>query len=194
MEIKMNNDGKMEVDFSGVPDYVMDAFNNLMKKIGEWNQAQQELELLKNKHKDNKRWKPNDDERYFTIDSSGGISTSTWNEKYNYLNEIDLNRYSLNNIFKTKEEAEFELERKKVMIELEDYAREHNDEIDWDSMEEKYFICYNHHKYCVCVKFCIFIEYCNATYFSSRKIAENAIKYVGEDRIKKYCFGIEIDE
>lgn len=184
MEIKMNNDGKMEVDFSGVPDYVMDAFNNLMKKIGEWNQSQQELKSSENQRKDNKRWKPNDDVMYYYLSNNGTIREDTWVGL-----KIDDRRYNFNNVFKIKEEAEFELERRKVIIELEDYAREHNDEI------KKYFIVYDKDDNDLCVDYnCVSsLITLGVIYFSSEKIAENAIKYVGEDRIKKYCFGVDAD-
>lgn len=196
MEIKMNNDGKMEVDFSGVPDYVMDAFNSLMKKIGEWNQSQQELESSDNQQKDNKRWKPNDREMYFYIGGNGVIFTDTWSESDGYLDRTDADRYFFNNVFNTNEEAEFEVERRKVMVELEDYAREHNDKMDWNNdCQTKYYIGFiNNEEKEIYIGQALLCKIFGVIYFSSEEITQKAIRAVGEDRIKKYCFGIDINK
>ncbi len=91
----------------------------------------------------NKVWKPEKDETYYYLYSYGKIEEDTWDNA----NE-DRIRYAIGNCFKTKEEAEFALERQKVITELKRFALEHNDkEIDWNNIEQrKCFLSYQHDK------------------------------------------------
>ena len=71
-------------------------------------------------------WKPNYGRKYFYINDCGGIMNSEW-----YDDRIDSEFYKIGNCFKTKEEAEFELERIKVKTELRRFSEENNEyEID----------------------------------------------------------------
>ena len=125
---------------------------------------------------------------YYTIGVYGQATTQKWN------NDIGDNRaYAAGNIFKTQEEAEFEIEKRKVKAELERYALEHNDP-DFEEWNGK-----NWHYYIRCFQECSTLEIgdlCSrrvesATYFTSEIIAKGAIKQIGADRIKKYIFGVE---
>lgn len=56
--------------------------------------------------------------------------------------------------------------------------------------QEKYYFYYN----CTYKRFDINLVYGtkgNAIYFSSKEIAEQAVKEIGEERIKKYYFEVE---
>jgi len=134
-----------------------------------------------------KMWKPKCGELFFYINDCGGIMNSEW-----YDDRIDSEFYKIGNCFKTKEEAELELERIKVKTELRRFAEENNEcEIDWkDKKQEKWFISYNCKEEIInpicAYDFCI----CNI-YFTSEEIAKQAVSYVGEERLKKYYFGIE---
>ena len=76
---------------------------------------------------------------YYYVANAGNIQKSVWDN-----DEYALARQQIGNCFKSEEEAEFTVERLKVIKELEDYAKEHNDEIDWDNRSScKYYICYN---------------------------------------------------
>lgn len=134
-----------------------------------------------------KMWKPNYGRKYFYINDCGAIINSKW-----YDDVIDTYRYEIGNCFKTKEETEFALEKVKVETELRRFAEENNEhEIDWtDEDQEKWFIFYN------CDTKNIDTEYDNTLrthyiYFSSKEIAKQAIKHIGEERLKKYYFRIE---
>lgn len=145
------------------------------------------LEIKKNKNK----WKPNTNELYYTINYNNmEIGLYKW---FDSLEEKAL--YTYNNCFKTKEEAEFRLEQIKIYNELKNFADENNDEMDWhNETQEKYYIIFigAENKLWVDYKYTnIFI---GQIYFSRQELAEQAIKEVGEERIKKYLFGIKVEE
>ena len=132
---------------------------------------------------------PKDGEKYWSIvGSSGGrLANYTWSSDY-----FGYGLLAIGNCFKTREEAEFEVKKLKVIKELKDYALEHNEsEIDWkDRNKEKWFIHYDY-PYSVIRSVWTYSMVLSAVYFTSSQVAENAIKAIGEDRLKKYYFGIE---
>lgn len=134
--------------------------------------------------KENKKWKPEFKEIYWWIFDGSIVYTS-------FVNEIlDEFRLSIGNYFKTKEEAEFRLEQIKVYSELKNFADENNKEIDLLKGENLYRI-----EYSTCSKRLDVSDYImldiGQIYFSSEKLAYQAIEKVGADRIKKYLFGVE---
>ena len=135
----------------------------------------------------NKVWKPEKDETYYYLYSYGKIEEDTWDNA----NE-DRIRYAIGNCFKTKEEAEFALERQKVIMELKRFALKHNEgEIDWnDSNQIKYFLSYQHDKNIIFIDFYYSVQIYNI-YFTSEEIAQAAIKEIGEERLKKYYFEVK---
>lgn len=139
--------------------------------------------------KKNKRWKPENEDRYYYITGKGIINFCKW------IDRKDSNYFNLRNCFKTLEEAEFELERRKVVAELQNYADDHNDEIDWnDSDLGKWMIIYNYQSERILLIDNYYSHYMNSIDFSSKNIAQKAIDTVGEDRIKKYIFGVSEDK
>ena len=152
-------------------------------------ERKQLLELVKKGNKSpKKRWRGEGNNHYYFISGAGGIGKGR-EDKVAY----DSNRYQLGNYFKTKEEAEFELNRRLVYQELKDYALEHNEcEFDWKNRyQPKWSIFYDTES--ECLKYDDFYTFCDITqiHFSSEKIAREAVTTVGEDRIKKYLFGID---
>lgn len=142
------------------------------------------LSLIEKAKQKNKVWKPEENETYYYSYSYGNIDEDTWDST----NE-DRNRYALGNCFKTKEEAEFALERQKVIMELKRFALEHNEkEIDWSDGKPKWLICSNRNH--VGVKYVNLLKE-NNIYFTSEKITQAAIKEIGEERIKKYYFEVK---
>lgn len=134
----------------------------------------------------NKVWKPEVEEKFYTLFGDGSINELTW------LNHADiLKRYEIGNCFKTKDEAKFTLEKLKVITELKRYAMEHNEkEIDWNDEDQDKFGLYFHHQ----SKKILINVYtsCQTTfiYFTSKEIARSAIETIGEERIKKYYFEV----
>ena len=112
------------VDVSGCSPEVIKAITQTLSRVKEDLQKVANTNKEENKKKDaNKRWKPKFGENYFRIDSCDDIALLRWDNDI-----IDNKYYNFRNIYKTKEEAEFEVERRKVMIELQNYADEHNGE------------------------------------------------------------------
>lgn len=142
------------------------------------------LNLIEKANGESKVWKP--EKNYWLIDNSGVCN-------FNYNDDsTDKFLYNIGNCFKTKEEAEFAVEKLKVITEFKRFALENNKcELDWnDEFQEKYSIYYNVKKRKIDIEYwCIYKE--NTIYFSSKEIAERAIKAIGEDRLKKYYFEVE---
>lgn len=139
--------------------------------------------------KDFKRWKPNDGERCWTILGDFTADTNYFTPDYN----PDKRRYKYGNLFKTKEEAEFALEKIKIYIELKNFADENNGRpIEWQQPNIKnYYIYWSHNRNALYVSDHWTCQDLGQIYFSSEELAKQAIQKVGEDRIKKYLFGVE---
>ena len=134
-------------------------------------------------------WKPKVGESYWSIRPwSGAVRTCYYDHK------IDGFAVSMGLCFQTKEQAEFMAKKLKVIHELEKFAFENNEkEIDWNDVNQtKYYLgmfqsdkiiaVFSTYKWCY-TPFNI--------YFTSVAIAKKAIETIGEDRIKKYYFGIK---
>lgn len=154
--------------------------------------AEQETKLkellgIKNK----KKWIPIEGERYYYFDSYGDITRQCYGDEC----EADDFRVATGNCFKTQEEAQFRLNQIKVYAKLKNFADEHNDEIDWkdkNGCKNKYcIVCDFDRKAKIYIAYACYVKESGTIYFSSKELAEQAIKEVGEDRIKKYLFGVE---
>ncbi len=134
-----------------------------------------------------KVWKPENNETYFYISGHGRINYHKWNN-----DSTDNRYYGIGNCFQTKEEAEFALEKVKVETELRRFAEENNEyQIDWKNRNQnKWFIYYNYVMKNIGVVYDTVLR-THCIYFSSKEIAEQAIDYIGEERLKKYYLGIE---
>lgn len=144
------------------------------------------LKLIKKANAESKVWKPKLRDDYWFINNRG-VDYFNSNE-----DQIDDFLYSVGNCFKTKEEAEFALERQKVITELKRFAEENNEyELDWhNGKQNKYEIYYDASDEKIDV-YWFYTNKRNLIYFSSEKIAREAIKTIGEDRLKKYYFEVE---
>lgn len=138
--------------------------------------------------KDNKRFKPKQGEKYYYIYPDLSLA----NTHYDCGFSSDRDRVAYGNCFKTSEEAKFAAEQIKVYQELKNFAEENNDPMDWeDPMQDKTFIMYDYNLGGLRATYNCWQKALGTIYFSSNKLAEQAIKKVGEDRIKKYLFGVE---
>ena len=126
-----------------------------------------------------------DGDRYLFLTNLGTIMTGIWRN-----DDSDHNRLRFGNVFLTEEDAKFASKRLKVIAELNKYAKEFSDE-EWMNKDlRKYHIgfdygyggisCYisNRRRY-------------SEIYFESSEKAQEAIKWVGEDRVKKYYLGVK---
>lgn len=135
------------------------------------------------KKKTNERkLKPQIGEIYWIIDESGTVHNTSWGNL-----EIENDRWDCGNAYKTEKEAIDELEKRKVETELKRYAKMYNDPDKemWDGENTHYELCYNVvSKHIEC--YSVLITRRNQVYFTSEGIAKNALKEIGEDRIKRY--------
>ena len=150
----------------------MDKIEELENKIKE---LASEIERLK----EEQGYKPIYEEDYWFIRCDNEAVSNKW-----YGDNIDEARYELGSVFKTKEEAEFRVEQLKVEAELRRFARPFkiggkNYMLQYLLNGDKIVITYFE------------VSRCGNMYFPSREIAQKAIDTVGEDRIKKYYFGVE---
>ena len=122
---------------------------------------------------------------YFYIASTGDIYSNHWVQ-----DESDTKSYEIGNVFKTKEEALFEVEKRKVLHELKQLGR------PFRPNKCNYGICLHHdspdNQKELFYKSATEVEQIYGDYyFDSIPKAKDAVYRIGEDRIKKYLFGIE---
>ena len=159
--------------------------NELMEKYGDYEVKEGFMDLLE-KPKPKSVWNLKDRDIYYLLNSYGDVTDTIW------LNtETDNYRLSVGNVFLTKEDAEFAGERLKVIAELKKYEKEFSYE-EWRSANtQKYYLYYNWTNDEVNTDYNYFSSYGNQLLFESGEKAQEAINAVGEDRIKKYYFGVK---
>lgn len=155
---------------------LQNTFDSLRKVI-ETDKEEQKKKETKN------HWKPITSEKYFFTYSSGDVDSVIWTE-----NKADKGRYGLRNVFRTKEDAEFEVERRKIMAELQNYADKHNGEIAHPSYA--FWLALDEDDMSITVENDSFLPPVGTVLFSNGDIAYDAIETIGEDRILKYMFRV----
>ena len=119
-----------------------------------------------------------DGERYYRLFSDGDIDKLVFNTDY------DKQARDIGNAFLTKEEAEFELERRRVEAILKKYSR------SFKSGEFNYIVVYDteNNRILVCAA-----QFNNsgAPVFENKEIAQKVIDEIGEYRLKKHWFGVK---
>ena len=118
-----------------------------------------------------------DSEEYYYICSDGDIGCADFGCCY------DEKIREIGNMFLSREEAEFELERRKIEAIMMKHGR------PFKYGEYDYCIEYSHNNNTLSI-----FRYSAASfgipYFETREIAEKVIDEIGEDRLKKYWFGV----
>lgn len=132
--------------------------------------------------KDVKVKKPRYGDTVYYINYIGRIRKRTWIN-----DEDDLDMWELGNIFFTKKEAEFAREKRKVEVELERYAKEHNG----PTLEDNYCILYDEDNEEFDFDVWIGSKVQGTVIFTSKQLVFDAIEAVGKERILKYIFGVE---
>lgn len=114
------------------------------------------------------------------IKSNGEVWRGTWDDA-----AYDRDVFAVGNAFKTKEEAEFEVERRKVLHELRMMGRPFKENAkNWVVSLD----IYNN----ISATYSVFSRYIYGDYyFDTEDEALEAVEKIGADRIKKYLFGIE---
>lgn len=119
--------------------------------------------------------KKEDGEKYYCIDSDGAIVQHMFDESFD---EVNRDR---GNAFLTREEAEFELERRKVETIMRKYSR------PFKSGEYNYVVVCDTENNIILVQVAQF-HYSGTPVFASREVAEKVVDEIGKDRLIKYWF------
>ena len=136
------------------------------------------------KKQDAKVKKPEIRTRYFYLDSFGDIVNAVWNDT-----EYDNVRWNLGNVFLTEKEIVFAIEKRKVEVELERYAKEHNDK----TLKARFCIQYDDENTKKLTYDVWSLRLQGAVMFTSKQLVFDAIEAVGKDRILKYIFGVDCE-
>ena len=128
--------------------------------------------------KDVKVKKPEIGTRYFYLDSVGDIVNAVWDDNA---------RWDLGNVFLTEKEIVFAIEKRKVEVELERYAKEHNN----PTIKDSYCIYYNEEDKKLDYDAWACGKAQGMVVFKSKQLVFDAINEIGRDRILKYIFGVE---
>lgn len=119
-------------------------------------------------------------DNYWYVDGRGDIYNKQW--EYDL---FDGNLFEIGNVFKTKEEASFEIGRLKVLRELEKMGKPF--EIDGNN----WTFCLNREYDVIFSTNYDYNEKFGSYYFNTEDEAKEAVQKIGADRIKKYLFGVE---
>lgn len=122
---------------------------------------------------------------YFYIIDGCYVGQKNWYKEY-----VDKRRYEYGNAFKTREEAEFEAEKRRALYELKQLGR------GFRPNESNYYICLHHdspdNQKKLFYKSMTEVEHVYGDYyFDSIPKAKDAVYRIGEERILKYLFRVE---
>lgn len=115
---------------------------------------------------------------YYVLWTDGHIDAN------DFISYLDERKRDMGNAFLTREEAEFERERRKVEAIMKKYSR------PFEHDEDNWYIEYSHYSKHIGID--ALYEYdCGIIYFESEEIARDVINKIGEDRLKKYWFRVK---
>ena len=120
----------------------------------------------------------NDRDSYYYIDEFGYLRPDWFDEGYFEI------RRDLGNAFLTEEEAEFELERRKIEAIMRRYSR------PFKNGECNYIVVCDTEDYMTFIRVAQF-HYLGGPVFASEEIAQKVIDEIGKVRLKKYWFGVK---
>ena len=143
----------------------------------------EKIEILKSEAQQEDEF-PKVGEYYFHIGDTGDIYRTEYAPPYN---DDDYEcRESIGNIFKNRDEACFAVEKLKVEEELRKFSR------PFKHGAKNHTINYNHEtEMVVNVNATATYQETGSFYFDSYEEVVEAIESIGEERIKKYIFGVE---
>lgn len=122
-------------------------------------------------------------DRYWFLDSYGTVRDCVLGNGV-----IDNGRRAIGNCFLTREEAQFEVERRKIEAILLKHGRR-----EFKYSEGNHYIYYDFPESSIeigCYKSC---QDQGAIYFDTEELCLKAIDEAGEDNIKKYIFGVDAE-
>ena len=159
---------------------------DLMQKYGEYEIDEEKLKeiLIKPKHKPKTVWDLELKDKYWTFEADGLIHSYLWANR-----KCDQDMRDYGNVFLTREEAEFEIKRRKCEAIMLKYGTRDMMSLGGTKVD-KYYITYNHENDIFFIGSRVYME-ANLICFSSEEFAQKAIDEIGEDRLKKYIFNVK---
>lgn len=158
-------------------------FKNVFKELNNLaNLAESFFEALKTdepqKPKNNVLYsvvEPEIGQYYWCINRQNTVDRLNW-ENYSF----DLVQFNLNNVFLTKEKAQKQADRLKLLAEIQRFADLNNEVIDWINLDnshiKKYFIAFDVDLECWITRFNTCYLNLGITYFSSENLANQALE------------------
>lgn len=143
----------------------------------------------KAEEKQSKRWKPKNDEVYWYLDDEGIV--------YDRWDDLGQDNCGLlrGNVFKTEEEADWEDQHRIVATELKHFVAENDPrpitEECWGQGVAKYVLLCDYYAKELDINCVYSLLYSNQVFASSPEVLKKAIEHIGEERLKKYYFGVE---
>ena len=159
----------------------MIKLNELLDKYGEYEVDENKLKDFLVEPESKTAWDLKYGDRYWYINSYGIGCTEIWENDV-----VDNGRRNIGNLFLTKEEAEFEVMRRKVETTLLKYGRR-----EFKNKDYNFYMVYDHDESLVEIINNTFCQHPNSIYFDNKELCQQAIEEVGENNIKKYIFGVE---
>lgn len=159
----------------------MIKLSEIESKYGDYLVDENKLKELLVKPKSKTVWDLKDGDGYWYIDTANNINYATWNGcAWNLTNRES------GNVFLTKEEAQFELERRRCEAIMLKYGRrmlkykDDNYSFQFDNTGKKVYV----EVWNTC-------QFQGSIYFDTKELAQKAIDEIGEERLKKYVFRVE---
>lgn len=158
----------------------MIKLNEIESKYGEYLVDENKLKELLVKPEPKTVWDLKDGDKYYIISNYGKVERIIWNDY-----EFDLRRREYGDAFLTKEEAEFELERKKCEAIMLKYGRR-----TFKPGETNYIIRFDNIYKELEVEVWRIYQFQGVIYFDTQELVQKAIDEIGEERLKKYVFRV----
>ena len=124
---------------------------------------------------------PQDGDSFYSISETGNIEGGMIWGGY----PVDTDRMAIGNVFKTKEQAEFAIEKLKVEAELRKFGR------PFECGKVNHCLLYDTDSDYLEFDIRNYYMTQGSIYFESAEKVRQAISEIGEERIKKYIFGVE---
>lgn len=125
-------------------------------------------------------WNLQKGDKCFFINSIGSMIPVKWDGTYCAIRNLEIG-----NAFLTKEEAESEVERRKIETEMIRLGGRRNFKFNGNNFSIYYSDGLNVALWHLTINQ-------GSIYFDTRKEAEDAIEHIGEDRLRKYIFGVDL--
>ena len=154
--------------------------SELAKKYGDYEVDEEKLKEFLTPPKPRTVYELEKGDRCYCIDTFGSVCCDTWCN-----DELDNGRRAIGNCFLTKEEAKFEVERRKVEAILLKYGRR-----EFKYGKRNYYFFYDHEDKLIRKTIVDCCQSQGIIFFETEELCQKAFEEAGGDNIKKYIFGV----